>query len=65
MPCFKNALAGETSAYECAAHKLNKTGTAEGDLIGGNLSIVAHLIGSHSSFKTRHKILINKLGLGK
>ncbi len=54
---LKDALAGETSTYECEKHALNKTGTAEGDLIGGNLSIVAHLIGSHSSYKTRHKIL--------
>ncbi len=54
---LKNALAGETSSYECDKHALNKIGTAEGDLIGGNLTIVAHLIGSHSSYKTRHKIL--------
>jgi muramoyltetrapeptide carboxypeptidase len=54
---LKNALAGETSTYECESHKLNKKGTAQGDLIGGNLSIIAHLIGSHSSYKTRHKIL--------
>ena len=54
---LKSALAGETSTYECDAHKLNKKGSAVGDLIGGNLSIIAHLIGTHSSFKTRHKIL--------
>jgi len=54
---LKNALSGETSIYHSEAHSFNKIGTAEGDLIGGNLSMIAHLIGSHSSYKTRHKIL--------
>ncbi len=54
---LKEALSGTTSSYECSAHLLNKKGSATGDLIGGNLSMVAHLIGSHSSYKTRHKIL--------
>lgn len=54
---FKDALSGTTSSYECATHSLNKKGSATGDLIGGNLSMIAHLIGSHSSYKTRHKIL--------
>jgi muramoyltetrapeptide carboxypeptidase len=54
---LKNALRGTTSSYQCAAHTLNKNGRGEGDLIGGNLSLIAHLIGSHSSYKTRHKIL--------
>ena len=54
---LKDALSGVSTNYKCAAHALNKTGHAEGDLIGGNLSIIAHLIGTHSSYKTRHKIL--------
>ncbi len=54
---LKEALSGVTTNYACAANGLNKTGHAEGDLIGGNLSIIAHLIGTHSSYKTRHKIL--------
>jgi muramoyltetrapeptide carboxypeptidase len=54
---LKDALSGLSSNYECDAHALNKAGNAEGDLIGGNLSIIAHLIGTYSSYKTRHKIL--------
>jgi muramoyltetrapeptide carboxypeptidase len=54
---LKNALAGNAAQYNCDAHQLNTLGNAEGELIGGNLTIIAHLIGSHSSFKTRHKIL--------
>lgn len=54
---LKDALSGVVANYECDAHTFNKTGHAEAELIGGNLAIVAHLIGSHSSYKTRHKIL--------
>lgn len=54
---LKNAIMGLESNYTCVAHSFNKIGTAEGDLIGGNLALIAHLIGSHSSYKTRHKIL--------
>ena len=54
---LKDALSGVASNYECATHSFNKAGHAEGDLIGGNLSIIAHLIGTYSSYKTRHKIL--------
>jgi muramoyltetrapeptide carboxypeptidase len=36
---------------------LNRDGKAEGELVGGNLSLVAHLIGSVSSFQTKGKIL--------
>ena len=54
---LKMALEGETADYGKNIHPLNKIGKGEGDLIGGNLSIIAHLIGSHSSYKTRHKIL--------
>ena len=54
---LKDALSGVATDYECAAHSFNKVGHAEGDLIGGNLAIIAHLIGTHSSYKTRHKIL--------
>ncbi|MBC7721425.1 MAG: LD-carboxypeptidase, partial [Pedobacter sp.] len=54
---LKEALCGTIASYECATHSLNKKGSATADLIGGNLSMIAHLIGSHSSYKTRHKIL--------
>lgn len=54
---LRDALCGAKLNYECAAHPFNKIGSTEGELIGGNLSIIAHLIGSHSSYKTRHKIL--------
>ena len=54
---FRKALKGTASNYSCGAHSLNRTGKVEGELIGGNLSLVAHLIGSISSFQTKGKIL--------
>lgn len=54
---LKDALSGAVANYSCDVHALNKLGTGEGELVGGNLAMIAHLIGSHSSYKTRHKIL--------
>ena len=54
---LRKALAGVSSNYQCLPHPLNRTGKATGELVGGNLSIVAHMIGSASAFKTKHKIL--------
>ena len=54
---LRKALKGIVSNYSCDAHSLNRAGKAEGELVGGNLSLVAHLIGSISSFQTKGKIL--------
>lgn len=54
---LRKALKGAASHYSCSHHSLNRQGKAEGELIGGNLSLVAHLVGSISSFKTKGKIL--------
>jgi muramoyltetrapeptide carboxypeptidase len=54
---LKDALEGKPSHYECEAHAFNKAGEAKGQLVGGNLSLLAHLIGSKSDIKTKNKIL--------
>lgn len=54
---LKNALEGKRSAYTCKPHQLNKQGTAEGELTGGNLALLAHLVGSSSDIQTKNKIL--------
>lgn len=54
---IKTALEGLPAEYECAAHEFNRTGEARGELIGGNLTLMAHLIGTPSDFKTKGKIL--------
>jgi muramoyltetrapeptide carboxypeptidase len=54
---LRKALKGSAANYSCAPHKLNRNGKTEGELVGGNLSLVAHIIGSRSSFNTKGKIL--------
>lgn len=54
---LKNALEGNQMRYECAAHELNQQGEAKGELVGGNLSLLAHLCGSGYDFKTKNRIL--------
>ncbi|HXB45266.1 MAG TPA: LD-carboxypeptidase [Puia sp.] len=54
---LKNALEGKKLKYQCPIHQFNKTGEAVGDLVGGNLSLLAHLIGSSADIKTKGKIL--------
>ena len=54
---LKNALEGRPAHYEAPGHLNNIPGVTEGQLVGGNLSLVAHLTGSVSEFKTKNKIL--------
>ncbi len=54
---LKESLSGKPCNYECSPHLFNKTGKAEGRLIGGNLSLIAHLTGTKSQVKTKGKIL--------
>ncbi|MBS1667235.1 MAG: LD-carboxypeptidase [Bacteroidetes bacterium] len=54
---LKHALEGMKSKYQIPTHELNKRGTAIGELIGGNLSLIAHLTGTDSDIKTKGKIL--------
>lgn len=51
------AMLGKKANYKCAAHKFNKQGIATGELIGGNLTLLVHLIGTPSDIKTKGKIL--------
>lgn len=54
---LQKALAGKKVKYEAPAHQFNKTGKATARLVGGNLSLIAHLVGTPSEFKTAGKIL--------
>ena len=54
---LRRALDGESAAYTCAIHQFNRRGKATAPLVGGNLSILAHLIGSPSDIDTRGKLL--------
>jgi muramoyltetrapeptide carboxypeptidase len=54
---FKNALDGKPAEYSCEAHEFNNTGNAKGELVGGNLSLLAHLSGTVSEINTKNRIL--------
>lgn len=51
------ALRGEKSVYRKAPHPYDKKGKASGRLVGGNLALVSHLIGTRSAYKTKDRIL--------
>lgn len=69
MPyCFENktveakqslfdALMGKTLVYEFTNHPLNRSGEVEGEIVGGNLSVLYSMIGSDSFPETDGKIL--------
>ena len=54
---LQKALWGESLNYEIESHALNKIGNAEGELVGGNLSLLYALTGSSSEIHTKGKIL--------
>ena len=54
---LKKALLGKKQIYTCVPHPFNRAGKFTGPLIGGNLSLVAHLIGSPSALHTKGAIL--------
>lgn len=57
LETLRKALWGEPLQYEVVAHPFNRTGTATGQVVGGNLCLLAHLIGSLSELDTRGKLL--------
>jgi muramoyltetrapeptide carboxypeptidase len=54
---LKNAISGEKAKYKCATHPFNKQGSATGKLIGGNLTLLANIIGTPSDYETKNCIL--------
>jgi muramoyltetrapeptide carboxypeptidase len=54
---LRMALTGGTADYSCPAHAFNRTGQATAPLIGGNLSLLAHLVGTPSDAGTERQIL--------
>jgi muramoyltetrapeptide carboxypeptidase len=54
---LKNALEGKKLRYSVSPHEYNRKGEAIGELVGGNLSLLAHGIGTASDIKTKGRIL--------
>ena len=51
------AMMGKKAKYLTGLHPLNKIGSAKGELVGGNLSLLAHLCGTASEPVTKNKIV--------
>jgi muramoyltetrapeptide carboxypeptidase len=54
---MKLALFGDQLTYQIAPDPMNRMGTATGELVGGNLSILYSLLGSPSAIECKDKIL--------
>ena len=54
---FKQVLEGQKTSYTIPAHTMNRLGSTKAELVGGNLCILAHLIGSKNAIDTSGKIL--------
>ncbi|MER2998884.1 S66 peptidase family protein [Pontibacter populi] len=54
---LRKVLFGENINYSSAPHAFNRTGTAKGQLVGGNLSMLHTLTGTKSDINTEGKIL--------
>lgn len=57
LETLRAALEGAVSAYNIAPHPYNRVGHARGTLVGGNLTLLAHSIGTPSELKTKKTIL--------
>ncbi len=54
---LKKALKGSKQKYSCDTHPNNNLGSATGKLVGGNLALLAHSIGTPSEPNTKNCIL--------
>jgi muramoyltetrapeptide carboxypeptidase len=60
---FKSAIFGDTLSYTLKGSEYNKVGVANGQLVGGNLTMLHTMLGSKTSIDTSGKILfIEEIG---
>jgi muramoyltetrapeptide carboxypeptidase len=57
LDSFKAAIFGSALSYTIKGSKFNRTGTASGALVGGNLTLLHTMLGSETSIDTSGKIL--------
>jgi muramoyltetrapeptide carboxypeptidase len=57
LESLRKILFGETFSYQILPNEMNRLGIGEGQLIGGNLALLVHLIGSKSDINYDNKIL--------
>jgi len=54
---LRKLLSGDKIKYNIDPNEFNRKGEAIGELVGGNLALLAHLVGTESDIKTRGRIL--------
>lgn len=54
---LRQILFGELPGYSVASHPFNTTGSVVAEMVGGNLCLLAHMIGSETDIDTKGKIL--------
>lgn len=54
---LKDALFGNVLSYNFSANILNRNGVMQGEMVGGNLSILYAILGTKTILNTQHKIL--------
>jgi muramoyltetrapeptide carboxypeptidase len=54
---LRKAIEGRKISYQVEPHEFNRKGEGVGELVGGNLALLAHCIGTDSDIKTKGKIL--------
>ncbi|CAM1334170.1 S66 peptidase family protein [Tenacibaculum aestuariivivum] len=60
---LKKALFGEALYYKVPFSKYNQLGSFKGELVGGNIAILASMLGSDSQISTENKVLfIEEIG---
>ena len=60
---LRKALFGENLVYKIPTSKYNRVGQVSGELVGGNIAILASMLGSSSQISTEGKILfIEEIG---
>ena len=57
LASFRKALFGEKLSYSIPSHEYNANGTAKGEIVGGNLSVLYSIMGSKSEVDYKGKIL--------
>ena len=54
---LRDCLEGRATHYQAASHSLNTMGQVKAPIIGGNLCMIAHLVGSKNALESTGKII--------
>ena len=57
LTSFRDTLEGKPAHYKTPVHPLNHTGQVKAQIVGGNLSLLEHLMGTESEIRTKDRIL--------